>query len=339
MGRLSNEARNRALGMLQAGVKQKDIAVRFNVHKSTITRLAQRYAATNSVADRPRPGQPRKTDQRTDRWIVSKMLRNRKLTATKIQEDLRRRHIRVSSRLVRNRLKAAGLKCHRPFKGIVLTDVHRRNRLRWARREVRHGLGRWQRVLISDESRFSLTGPDGRRRVWRRRNERLANVCIEENDRYGGGGSVMVWGGITSAHKTDLVIVRNNLNSVKYRDDILDQHVRPFMTNHPGITEFQHDGATPHTARICTQYLQAHNINVMQWPSKSPDMSPIENLWDRLGRQVRNRNNPPQTILQLEVALTQEWAAIPRHYIRTLFNSMRRRLVACINAHGGHSGY
>ena len=108
---------------------------------------------------------------------------------------------------------------------------------------------------------------------------------------------------------------------------------------HPDITHFQHDNATPHSARITKQFLQQHNINVLDWPSKSPDLSPIENLWDFLGRRVRARPNPPQTVAQLSNALTQEWRAIPQHYVRRLFNSMRRRLTACINAAGGHTGY
>lgn len=160
MGRLSSEQRQRAVGMSNAGMNQTAIARHFNVNRSTISRLLERLRVTGSVADRPRSGQPRKTDARTDRWIVSKVLRNRKIQSPDIQRELSQRHIRVSSRLIRNRLKSAGLKSRRPYKGIVLGAVHRRNRLRWARREIRHGLGRWQSVLMSDESRFSMQGAD-----------------------------------------------------------------------------------------------------------------------------------------------------------------------------------
>lgn len=340
MGRLTLDQRNRAIGMLQAGRKQDFVAQYFNCSQSTISRLSEKFRATQSVKDLPRPGQPRKTDVRTDRWIVTKVLRNRKVTANTIQAELRTRmNVNVSSRLVRNRLKAAGLKSRRPFKGIVLTDAHRRTRLRWARRLQRRTLARWQQVLFSDESRFSLDGPDGRVRVWRRVNERLANACIDEHDRFAGGGSVMVWGGISGRYKTDLIVINGSLNSRKYRDDILDHVVRPFMQAHPGVVEFQHDGATPHTAHICRQYLQTNNISVLDWPSKSPDLSPIENLWDYLGQHVRDQQNPPQTVAALAAALRQEWRAIPQQYIRGLFNSMRRRLTACIRAQGGHTGY
>lgn len=149
----------------------------------------------------------------------------------------------------------------------------------------------------------------------------------------------MVWGGISGRYRTDLVFIQGNLNSQRYRDEILDQVVRPFMQAHPDVQEFQHDNATVHKARICQQYLQQHNINTLEWPSKSPDLSPIENLWDVLGRRVRARQNPPQNLQQLRDALRQEWMAIPQHQLRNLFNSMRRRVTACINARGGHTGY
>jgi hypothetical protein len=68
----------------------------------------------------------------------------------------------------------------------------------------------WRNVLFTDQSRFTLQRADGRKRVYRRCEERYADVCMVERDRFG-GGSVMVWGGITYG----------NLNAVQYRDYIL----------------------------------------------------------------------------------------------------------------------
>ena len=76
-------------------------------------------------------------------------------------------------------------------------------------------------ILISDESPFMLEGVDGGGRVWKRRNERLADPCISETDRYGGGASLMVWGGISGLYRTNLVVIPGNLNGVRYRDEIL----------------------------------------------------------------------------------------------------------------------
>lgn len=62
--RLSNVARARAIGQIEAGRTFRDVAAGLGVHESTISHLHVRYVATGSVEDRPRPGQPRVTTQR-----------------------------------------------------------------------------------------------------------------------------------------------------------------------------------------------------------------------------------------------------------------------------------
>ena len=66
-------------------------------------------------------------------------------------------------------------------------------------------------------------------RIYRRRRVRLADGCVKETDRFGGGG-VMVWGGISHVGKINLKIVVENLNGIRYRDEILDRIVLPFIT-------------------------------------------------------------------------------------------------------------
>ena len=92
------------------------------------------------------------------------------------------------------------------------------------------------KVLFTDESWFCLTRGDGRISVYRRRNERYTEACTLERDRFGGGGSVMVWGGVTQHHRIELVVIAGNLNSVHYREDIILPHVVPFLQAHPDMT-------------------------------------------------------------------------------------------------------
>ena len=99
-----------------------------------------------------------------------------------------------------------------------------------------------------------------------------------------------------------------------------------------------HDNARPHVARICRQFINRNNVNVLPWPAVSPDMNPIEHIWDYLGRKVRARGNV-HSLRDLENALSQEWNNIPNVVIRRYVRSMRGRLVACINSRGGHTRY
>ncbi len=74
----------------------------------------------------------------------------------------------------------------------------------------------------------------------------------------------------------------------------------------------QHDNARPHDARIGTQFLEAENIPVLARPAYSPDMSPIEHVWDALDRRIRQRVPVPANIQQLHTAIEEEWTNIPQ---------------------------
>ena len=131
----------------------------------------------------------------------------------------------ISAQTVRNRLHAARLRARRPAVRVPLTPAHRRHRLQWAQDHVGWTQADWANVLFTDESRFCLDFNDGRIRVWREPGERFAAVNVVEHDRYG-GGSVIVWAGISLRGHTDLYVVQNgNLTGERYKNEILNAHV------------------------------------------------------------------------------------------------------------------
>ncbi len=93
----------------------------------------------------------------------------------------------------------------------------------------------------------------------------------------------------------------------------------------------QDDTARPHRARIIENFLQAHGVE----PAVSPDLNPIENLWDQLGRTARKRVTSATTLAQLRQILIQEWNAIPQDRVRRLVSSMGRRRQAVKWEHTG----
>ena len=72
---------------------------------------------------------------------------------------------------------------------------------------------------------------DRRRRVWRRRDERYANCAIVEHDRYG-GGSLMVWGGISVCFRTELLVLNGTLTGQRNINEVLQPVVLPFVQQH-----------------------------------------------------------------------------------------------------------
>jgi hypothetical protein len=73
-----------------------------------------------------------------------------------------------------------------------------------------------------------------------------------------------------------------------------------------------------HVARVSMDFLNDNHIRILPWPALSPDLKLIKDLWDELGRRVRNGLNPPETLDELRRALIQEWNNIPQTFIRNL---------------------
>ncbi len=102
---------------------------------------------------------------------------------------------RISAQTVINHLRDARLHANRPHCGLDLTAVRHRNRLELANAHIRWRLALWRAVLFTDEFRFSLYRADGRQGVWRRVDERFADVNVVDRVAHGGAG-VNVWAGV-----------------------------------------------------------------------------------------------------------------------------------------------
>uniref|UniRef100_A0A8L0DW83 Tc1-like transposase DDE domain-containing protein n=1 Tax=Oncorhynchus mykiss TaxID=8022 RepID=A0A8L0DW83_ONCMY len=324
--------------MLERDMTTADVARAINCDVCTVRCPRQRYRETGRTADRPRSGRPRVTTPAQNRYIRTSHLRDRYRMATTTARVTPGTHNpSISAQTVLNRLREAGLRACRPVVRQVLTRHHRQQHRLWTQTHRCWTRQDWQKVLFTDESWFCLTRGDGRIRVYCRRNDRYTEACTLERVRFGGGGSVMVWGDVSQHPQTELVVIAGNLNAAHYREDILP-HVVPFLQAHPDMT-LQHDNATSHTARYVRDFLRNRNVSLLPWPAKSPNLNPIEHVWDLLDRRVKARAIPLRNVREFVGALVEEWGNISQQELANLVQSMRRRCTAVLNAAGDHTRY
>ncbi|GBN12689.1 Hermansky-Pudlak syndrome 1 [Araneus ventricosus] len=179
--------------------------------------------------------------------------------------------------------------------------------------------------MFSDESRFSLQSDSRRTFISRAPGTRYHQENTIERHRYGGAGW-LVWGGIILGSRTDLHVQSVTMTGHIYRDVILEQHVRLFWGAMGAEFLFMDDNARPHRANIVDECLQSEDITRMDWPAYSPDLKPIEHVWDMLGRRIAARQPSPTCLRNFGEHCLMS-VVIFQDQIDNLILSMPRRFV------------
>ncbi|UYV65361.1 hypothetical protein LAZ67_3004051 [Cordylochernes scorpioides] len=302
--------RGMVIGLKRAGWSIRQIAADTHLGASTVHRLWRRWLEQGNVAIYRNVGATRVTSARVDRRILRQAVAAPQATCTAILQ-----HVQdtldhsISTRTISRRLVANGLHSCRPLRRLPLTPPNRRQRLEWCRARSTW-MTEWHRVVFSDESRFCLSSDSRRVRVWRRRGERSNPAAIVERPTVRQRG------------------IMGTMTAQRYVDDVLRPVTLPYLQGVPNAL-YQQDNARPHTARISQQALQ--DVQMLPWPPYSPYLSPIEHVWDIIGRRLHALPQP-RSEDELWQMVEREWRAIPQDAIRTLIGSLPRRVAACIAA-------
>lgn len=331
MPRLSKEQRHQAIGMAYAGMSNTKISRYFGCSQSTVSRLLARLQITGSVDDRKRPGYPKAVSRRTKRAILRGHITDPYLPAANTAK-----RFQIHPNTVAKILKKAHFKRRRPISGPILTQNHKNIRRIWALSCQNWTQTDWSKVLFTDECRFSLNSDDKRVHVWSRARTRKSGEFSQKYDRWG-SKSLMIWGGVSADNRTRPILIMGSVDATKYKSDVLEAEVVPFLAENPDVMAFQHDNAPAHRAASTAQFLASSGIPTLPWPALSPDMNPIEHVWDHMKRKIRAQN--PQNLKELAREIIDSWTKMPQSYVKKLIFSMPRRIQALIRARGGTTPY
>ncbi|KFM75422.1 Transposable element Tcb1 transposase, partial [Stegodyphus mimosarum] len=177
----------------------------------------------------------------------------------------------------------------------------------------------------------------------------------------------MVWGAIACDSRSPLVRIQGTMTAQRCLDNLLRPMAIPYLQELPNAI-FQQHNARPRNDRICQHALQGIQmlpwppcspdlspiepvwdvigrhlqtlscIQMLPWPLYSPDLSPIEHVWDVIGRRLQTLPLP-RSEDELWQMVERKCRAIPQDTIRTLIDSMPRRVSSCIAVRGGPTSY
>jgi len=269
-------------------------------------------------------GRPKKIDANASRALAQFVRRDSSVSTRTLSTRLSLTGLDVSYRTVGRHLADIGYQKDLPRATLMLTVDHKRKRVEWAQNHLNDD---WDNTLFTDETAFQLF-----RNTVERWHKGQRPIRPMPKDRT----KIFAWGGFCIKGKTSLYCFSQIMNAEFYVN-ILRMHL-PEIENLLGDEwRFQQDNDPKHTSRLAKNFLQNNTPEVIDWPSNSPDLNLIENLWSIVKRNVEKKM--PKNTDDLRRFMIQEWDDIPESTLIGLVGSMKRRCELIIENNGERIPY
>ncbi len=212
----------------------------------------------------------------------------------------------------------------------LLSARHMKARMEFAKKHLKDS------KMVTNK-KIELFGLNSKRYVWRKPGtaHHLSNTVPTVKH---GGGSIMLRRCCSVAGTGRLVAIEGKMNAAKYRDILDENLLQSAQDLRLGRRfTFQQDNDPKHTAKITKEWLHNNSVTVLEWPSQSPDLNPIEHLWRDLKMAVHQRL--PSNLTELERICKEEWQRIPKSRCEKLVASFPKTLMAVLNQKGASTKY
>ncbi|EFA00958.1 Transposable element Tcb1 transposase-like Protein [Tribolium castaneum] len=256
---IGKELNERVIDAFLNNEKQADIARRFQLPRYSVSKIIIRYNERGHLNNNPKSERPRKTTINMDRRIKRISENDPWKSASKITAEI-------------------------PEVGVKIDAPDFNLQENWTVQD-------WRKVLFSDETRYKLFNSDGMKRVRRPINTRFNPKYVTPTVKHD-HGSVFLWGCFSWNSVGPLSFTEGNMDRFIYRDILQDVMLPYAEWKMPLRFIFQQDNDPKHTSALVSEWFQNNNIHVLQWPAQSPDLNPIENLWEEVERRIRIQRFP-----------------------------------------------
>ncbi len=321
------DLRKKIIYLHKKGEGYKKISKALLISQNTVAKVVQTFKKDGTATISQRyPGRPRKLTPRQERLLMRRVEENRHASSLQLSKEVESQTgVTISRDTIRRTLQMNGMHGCRPQKKPLLKPRHKKAHLEFARAHADKDENYWDSILWSDETKINVFGTDGFKTAWRRKGEEYKEKCMVPTVKHG-GGSVLMWGCMSAAGVGELHFIDGIMNS-QMSCSILKEKMLPSLRALGRRALFQHDNDPKHTSKATVGFLKKNRVKVIQWPSMSPDLNPIEHLWGILKRQVEHHS--PSSIQSLKEVILEEWKKIDLAKCRQLVHSMSRRLLYC----------
>lgn len=335
---ISVDERKIIMKLFVEGKSLRDIGQTVGRAHSSIQRVISNYTSTGSIISKSRTGRPPLLTKRENKRIIQLVRLNPRITAYQVKLEVEERFSKsVSDDTIRRIIKKAGYHSRVARRKPYISDINRQKRMDFANEFVSKPPEFWNKVIFSDESKFCIFGIKGKKLVWRKKGTALDKNNLVPTVKHGGGG-IMVWG----------CMAANGIGKLTFIDSIMDQmgYIQVLKDNllqsaqQLGLEQnfwFQQDNDPKHTAVNVKLWLLYNVKNQLRTPPQSPDLNPIEHLWDLLERRIRKHSITSKNMLKDKIV--EEWEKITAEDTRKLVESMPRRLIDVLNRKGYPTKY
>ena len=334
--RLTAEQRWTCVVLRKHGWKRSAIAADIGCKWDTVAAVIARYQRTGDVHSGSRNGRPRCTDEDTN---INIAVTARVDVFTSARQVRRKLDLDCSARTVDRRLQDAGLFGRVARHKRDYSPAELRKRLSFARGYEHWTADQWAKVLYSDEKIFFGKGFCGR--IWVRREKGTALDPQYTVHKTAHPVKVNVWACFCASGQGYCHIFNEKMDAALMKrilsDNLLPSAALHFRTDPPEQWYFLHDNDKKFTSVLVQTFLHEKGITALDFPPYSPDLNPMENLWDALARAVEQ--HACETMEELQDVISAEWNKVSKDLMKTLSDSMPARCKAVIRAQGWHTKY
>jgi transposase len=303
------------------------------ISKGTISNIMSKYRDHGTVEDLPRSGRPCKQTIEEETAMVQAVENNPKLNASQVfkSEELNPKHLSLST--VNRTLNQNGLLDYTSVPQNIRED-NKANRLIFA--ETKASKIDWTKIIFSDESDLFPDRP-GKLHYRKRRGETV-DLNYGPESRWD-PRKVKVWGTISIHGVGTLHRYEGTLDSNHYIELLGESLLRDFpllrgTRSRPGKYLFQQDNARPHVSKKSQEYLESIRVYTVEWPSESPDLNPIENVWGFIKGELFKFNDELKDMEQTWEKIQEIWYNQVNFMVPNLYNSLSNRFIKVVEVQG-----